>query len=92
MSDPAIEAARRAWNERYDPEAFESSAEGFGFASRMTAAAREALASIRQLHAKAYLNDNMYEPAEWDCGECESPWPCATARLIYNTQELEAMK
>lgn len=46
--DPAVEAAQRAWAVHYDRDSFRMSAEGNGFASRMTDAAREALALIRE--------------------------------------------
>lgn len=50
--DPAVDAAQRAWAVHYDRDSFQMSAEGNGFASRMTAAAREALAPIRELIEK----------------------------------------
>lgn len=81
MSDPAADAALlalvrmtgKAWNR----------------GQALETAARESLAPIRELHKRAYLNDNPYEPAKWDCDECETPWPCDTARLCYTTDELK---
>lgn len=97
MSDPAMEAARRAfadyWPDQGDFEFAHSNEGRFGID-----AAREALAPIRELH----------KPSEWwncinaccsgeecrnrsrYCGTCDdSDWPCATARLIYTSEELE---
>lgn len=71
MSDPAIEAAQRAWVERYGeemlPRFFDKADELVGAAAFVTAAAREALKPIRELHRKSptyYLAD--------DCETCSS--------------------
>ena len=85
MSDPAVEAAARAFAQIEDDDLTYASERD---KTALIAAAREALAPIRELHKRAYLNDNPYEPAEWDCGECETHWPCATAKLIYPSEEL----
>ena len=85
--DPAVEAAQRAW-----------SAEGWGGELELSeghlaiAAAREALAPIRNLHRPLdrsrlpYSTDNRVV-----CNHCLGPidWPCATARLIYPEGELK---
>lgn len=73
MSDPAIEAAQRALN------AYAVSATCLNSA---VAAAREALKPIRKLHSKA----DMPWGAPY-CLHCKAIWPCATARLVYSTEE-----
>ena len=82
MSDPAIEAARRAWAVRGDES---------GEVTRLSVdAAREALAPIRDLHRPFVTNDPR-SPHDVVCNHCLGPkvWPCATARLAYTTEELE---
>lgn len=83
--DPAVEAAQRACEAQPDGDLIDNDVA----CDVAIAAAREALAPIRELHKRAYLNDNPYEPAKWDCGECETPWPCDTARLCCTTDELK---
>lgn len=81
MSDPAVEAAQRAHDRLTD---------GMCTASlerhRITAA-REALAPIRELH-RVGLTDNPYYDNDKECIECREDWPCATARLVYPSEEL----
>lgn len=77
MNDPAVEAAKRVGKTL-----------PYGFFSRLTssdliATAREALAPLRELHQKTICEEDG--PL---CFECESEWPCATARLIYREDEL----
>lgn len=81
MTDPAVEAAQR-----YAATLL------FGFHSRLTGAAlifaaREALAPIRELHQSVAkcCEECTYNRV---CRECDWPWPCATARLIYREDEL----
>lgn len=81
MSDPAVEAALRY-----------SANLPFGFDSRLTGAAlifaaREALAPIRELHTPVHQCCDECGGFQV-CAECESWWPCATARLIYREDEL----
>ena len=77
MSDPAVEAAKRAWP--WQP-ATQPSIPPLQLAE---AAAREALAPIREMHRK--------EPGgHWPkCHECRYAWPCATAYLVYREDELQ---
>lgn len=79
MSDPAIEASDMVGYIPDDPVAYHY---GIRVAS-------EALAPIRVLHVS--------EPSAWtdqfgehilQCAECEHPWPCATSRLVYSSEEL----
>ena len=79
MSDPAVEAAQRAW-----PYLGMMCADPNGLAE---AAAREALAPIRELH-RVGLTDNPYYDNDKECIECREDWPCATARLVYAEGEL----
>ena len=63
----------------------------------MVAAAREALAPIRELHKPCAEPDYPDEPYCKTCGHYDGsfvdfthqPWPCDTARLIYTSSELE---
>lgn len=83
--DPAIEAARRA------AKSLNASRVAGAYARVTTdtaTAAREALAPIRELHTRG-LVDNPYYDNEYECVECMDPWPCATAKLIYTTEELQ---
>lgn len=76
--DPAVEAAQRAWD----------GTDCHGFASQghaMEAAARAALAPIRELH-KPYLCH--CDTPHHACEGCLEEWPCDTARLIYTSEEL----
>lgn len=83
VSDPAVEAAQRAWH-----------AQGVWrnlLASqpcpspREIAAAREALTPIRELHRPARFEACDTGPF---CPVCDIGWPCATAKLIYTSEEL----
>lgn len=90
MTDPAIEAAQRAW----DAVTFGEPFDGF------VAAAREALKPIRELHQT--ITDPIWwhklhpdDPDEYTHCRCQVAatgyqlWPCATAKLIYTTEELD---
>lgn len=118
MSDPAIEAAQRAWIEivhndaAFDLNDFEC--------LELVSAAREALKPIRELHRRDTVKVAICQedcdihvdadcPTDFDfdvCWECYRfakdeidpyfgeadmqpvAWPCATARLIYASEEL----
>lgn len=86
MSDPAVEAA----------ECAAATAEYTG-RGLVIAAAREALAPIRELHRPHTEGGWEDEPYCLTCAHetrtsrdlSYQPWPCATARLVYTTEELE---
>jgi len=86
MTDPAIEAARRA---RYSPHYPDLPVPMWN----EIAAAREALKPVRELHCKC-LNG----VGDWVCAECSwrdvlnIHWPCDTAKLIYSDEDLEKLK
>lgn len=85
MSDPAIDAAFRAWGRDGLPT------------TTVVNAAREALAPLRELH---YPVSNCrccsdHRPLCAHCGglrghpaASNAHWPCPTARLIYAKEEL----
>lgn len=78
MSDPVMDAACRVTLPGgLDPTAL----------PLMVAAAREALAPIRALHRL----DKELSCADGCCDTCECghEWPCDTARLVYESSELE---
>lgn len=79
-ADPAVEAAQRVW----EPWWALPGSEG-----KLTEAAREALAPIRELHRPHETNDPR-SPHDVVCNHCLGPkkWPCPTARLIYPESEL----
>lgn len=91
MSDPAVEAAQRAWasNEALDGIDYSPGEGGFWTPDAMEAAAREALKPIRELHVPV-VHDDEHTSERWaECREClGAHWPCATAELIYTTEEL----
>lgn len=82
-SDPAVEAAQRAWAAMAQDMPWTDGGE----CEELVTAAREALAPIRELHQP---HDG---PWGRDCGTCYASsgveWPCPTARLIYTDDELE---
>ncbi|WP_353107793.1 hypothetical protein [Gordonia sp. (in: high G+C Gram-positive bacteria)] len=88
-TDPAVEAAQRAWDDT----------DGYGFASSrdaMEESARAALAPIRALHTRHECPCGYR--IRHDTPDCTGPycthcgafahWPCDTARLIYSETEL----
>jgi hypothetical protein len=78
MTDPAVEAAKRAWGVGYP---------SYPRNSGLIVAAREALAPLRELHQP--VNKCCDEcGGNKVCSECEWPWPCATAKLTYRDDEL----
>lgn len=81
MADPAIEAAKRA----RDIEPDLKQPDKFG---EMVDAAREMARSVRKLHKREGGSTPTGEYADM-CYECQDYWPCATARLVYSTEELE---
>ncbi len=91
VHDPAVEAAKRAigdrhwWMTRLDDSEIDKLSE-YG-----VAAAREALAPIRDLHRP------FDRPIRWGsgvteqvCNHCHGPvpWPCTTAVHVYREDEL----
>ncbi|QDK01166.1 hypothetical protein I5J50_gp63 [Mycobacterium phage Purky] len=87
MSDPAVEAAQRAWG-------FESNWE---FNDRTTggmsvAAAREMAKPIRNLHNRVFgfrlVPKIKTGNRELFCKHCHVKWPCPTAKLVYTSEEL----
>ncbi|WP_448222421.1 hypothetical protein [Gordonia iterans] len=94
MTDPAADAARRAWLARgaTEQEREDSVADDDCVSTFANEFAREALAPIRELHTPVRVYMTLLgEPVwRWECGECDDrPWPCDTARLIYTSSELE---
>lgn len=85
MSDPAIEAAQRAFAEYWpDQGAFE-----FGYSNEGRFgidAAREMAKPIRELHR---VERGEYENEKY-CTACGNRWPCDTAKLVFTTAELES--
>lgn len=85
MTDPAVEAAQRAWDAGFP---------GYPRDAGLIAAAREALAPLRELHRPFDRRTSIYpipnDPHTVVCNHCLGPidWPCATARLIYREDEL----
>ena len=78
MSDPAVEAAERAWD----------SAENSTESQAARAGAREALAPLRELHRKVPKRNGW--DGHWSdvCIACAALWPSPTDRLIYPSEEL----
>lgn len=91
MSDPAVEAADRAWANRYrnlGPESRAASAAHDGLGGFILDAAREALRPLRGVHRPAVVDDDDHRV----CAKCWGPngpadWPCVTAELIYSSEE-----
>ncbi|WIC40274.1 hypothetical protein SEA_HOLLIDAY_79 [Gordonia phage Holliday] len=89
--DPAIAAAQRAWDARYVGRLVSTveSAAHDGLGALAIAAAREALAPLRELHRPFTVRTNDDE--SWvECHSCVGQeWPCQSARLLYSSSELE---
>ena len=83
MNDPAVEAAARDWAMYKDIPFDADSLHG----KRLIETAREALKPIRELHKAEGGGTPTGEYAVM-CYECQDYWPCATARLIYSSEEL----
>lgn len=81
VTDPATEAAQRAWP-KLDHD--ESSTD------LLEMGAREALAPIRELH-RPYVTNDPRSPHDVVCNHCLGPvkWPCTTAIYAYSTEELQ---
>lgn len=86
MSDPAVDAAARAFAQVEDDDlAYASERDKSGFIT----AAREALAPLRAKHQKVQRPDGTYR-----CTSCRdaygghADWPTGTDRLIYPSEEL----
>ena len=97
MSDPAVEAARRAWA----GSTVAPYPESIYATQLMESAAREALTPIRELHKPTVAYGFAGEVDDTYCESCAKEvygdlmyqqWPCATARLVYTTEELGATK
>lgn len=85
MTDPAVEAAQRAFD-RLAPDWAGVSVSRSARGQAYIAVAREALAPIRALHRRC--RDCVVKPAHCeDCGP-DRDWPCATAKLIYPSEDL----
>lgn len=85
MTDPAIEAAQRAWNERYGTRhegVFGIDFETGGLAAGYIASAREMAKSVQELHRKVSDMDFVV------CATCGDFWPCETAIRVYPSEEL----
>lgn len=94
MTDPAVDAAQRVCAEKallndlpYGVNAAE--------AEIAVLATREALAPLRELHrpvgTRVRSAPSFESRIEKSCATCDAgfePWPCATARLIYPSEEL----
>ncbi|WVX88133.1 hypothetical protein SEA_LITNINMCQUEEN_77 [Gordonia phage LitninMcQueen] len=89
--DPAIAAAQRAWDARYEGRmvsAVDSAAHN-GVGALTIAAAREALAPLRELHKPIAMCGVIV------CIHCRTAtgasasWPCSSAALLYSSSELE---
>ena len=78
MSDPAVEAAQRAWLSRGVPTKFAI--------VDLADAAREALKPIRERHQQVCI----YAVGRV-CKHDGHRWPCADALDAYSTEELNAM-
>jgi hypothetical protein len=89
--DPAIAAAQRAWEDRYDGDTqrFKESVHIDGVGALAVTAAREALAPLRAKHHKVQRPDGSYR-----CTSCRdgygahADWPTGTDRLLYPEEEL----
>jgi len=87
LTDPAVEAAQRAWAVNRGAPAFDPVTNGYW----LTIAAREALKPLRDLHRP------FDRPVHWGaqetekvCNHCLGPvkWPCTTAVYVYSESEL----
>lgn len=78
MSDPAIYAAKRsgAYPQNINPARHDEA----------VAAAREMAKPIRELH---YPTNISRRSSRLHCHACVQEWPCATAYLVYTTEELK---
>lgn len=87
MSDPAVEAAQRAYpcaRTRLRSEAILDR----DLKRVAEAGAREALAPLREIHRREDDWSVQHQVLTPMCRECALEWPCATAKLIYPEGEL----
>lgn len=86
MTDPAGEAARRAWeSEGWPVDELVEERKDYWLA---VAAAREALAPLRKLHRMVSKRNGWSGHYEDICIHCQDLWPCDTAKLVYPNEEL----
>lgn len=78
MSDPAVKAAITAIFTEKEPTV----------RATAIAAAREALAPIRDLHRPTHENGQRAVCEHCSAGASFVRWPCDTARLAYTDREL----
>ena len=91
VADPAVEAAERAWDQRYGNGSLSAadSAAQDGIGHLAIAAAREALAPLRAKHQRVQRPDGS-----WRCTSCRDAYgghadfPTGTDLLIYREDEL----
>lgn len=89
MTDPAIDAAQRAWIGRYgDLRRFDEFCDGdTDIAAFVIASAREMAKSVQELHKPVIRTD--YTDERWiECESCCGEWPCETAKRVYPSEEL----
>lgn len=90
--DPAVDAAQRAWDQRYPGGSVSLAASAYndGLGTLALNVAREALKPLRQIHRPSRVV--TADGRRWsECMHCyESTWPCDSARLIYADSELSA--
>ena len=89
MADPAEAAAQRVLDELFE-QGLIARALHRPTESVALAAAREALAPLRELHRPYEPPGTSRSPYDVVCNHCLGPrkWPCATAKLIYPSEEL----
>ncbi|MBB3752653.1 hypothetical protein FHT44_005165 [Mycolicibacterium sp. BK634] len=86
MTNPVNEAVERAWTDDDGGPAYYSS-----MTDAMKEAVHEALAPLRRLHTPgpvSQLSTSWMVGAKAECTTCRRDWPCSTARLIYDENEL----
>ncbi|SIL61291.1 hypothetical protein [Mycobacteroides abscessus] len=83
MSDPAIEAAQRAWGFDKDAKFFERTV-----GQMSVAAAREMAKTVQELHTPVVFTSPDGE--RWiECESCRGEyWPCETSKKVYSSEEL----
>lgn len=94
MSDPAVEAARCAWESSDDDISqnipYRAGEPGIWTPAPMEAAAREALKPIRDRH-RPFTRDYPGGDGRTVCNHCLGPrdWPCPDALDAYTSEELQ---
>ena len=84
MTDPAVEASVRTHRKMLAAMGIDVPQGQEMSTSWEIAAAREALAPLRELHGAVWDDEDQM----WRCEHEGLEWPCATARLIYPGEEL----